>query len=152
MGINPLKRTNYKVIEDGLIILDPATIASVDIPGMTIEMAEHVENNFIVETPTLLRAKNFDIQLFEDRAVRNNFVIDKLPYDQATGAFLDPADYEFDIIIEQLLADGETPIRQWTITQCKYKDSAYEKSERTSSDNQIRTVTFSCKKIKEQAL
>ena len=152
MGLSPTKRTNFQLTEGGIIVLDAATIASVDIPGMTIEMAEHVENNFIVETPTLLRAKSFDIQLFEDRAVRNNFVLEKLPYDQDTGAFLDPADYEFDLIIEQLLADGITPVREWTITQCKYKDSAYEKSERTSSDNQIRTVTFSCKKIKERSV
>jgi hypothetical protein len=152
MGINPTKRTNYQAIEEGLLVLDAAAIASVDIPGMTVEMAEHVENNFIVETPTLLRAKNFDIQLYEDRTQRNNFVLEKLPYDQVTGAILDPLDYEFDLIIQQLLPDGITPVRQWTCTQCKYKDSAYEKSERTSTDNQMRTVTFACKRIEEQAL
>lgn len=151
MGVNPTKRTHFQVIEDGLLALDPAAIAAVQIPGVTLETAEHVEANHIVKTPTLIRVEDFEIKLYEDRAQQNNFWLTHIPYDQDTGAFLDDVDGEFDFTIEQLKPDLETVIRRFEVKGCRAIASSFEESERTSTDNQIRTITLSPKRMIEEA-
>lgn len=152
MGINPSKRTRYQVIEDDLVSLGPDAISAVQIPGVTIGTAEHVQANHRKKTPTTINVEDFTIKLFEDNALRNNWWLAKLPYDQETGAILDPIDYEFDMVIQQMAWDGVTPIRQWTIKGCSNIESSYEESERTSDDNQIRTITISPTKMIEESL
>ncbi len=152
MGVNPAKRTAFKVIEDGLLVLDPAAIASIQIPGVTIETAEHVQANHRKKTPTIINVEDFDIQLFEDQARRNNWWLTRLPYDQETGAFLDPAIYEFSLLIQQLAWDLVTPIRQWTVKECMNIVSSFEVSERLSTDNQIRTITITPTTMIEETL
>ncbi len=141
--MQPTKRTNFRVIEDGIIQLEPDVVASVQIPTITFEMAEHVEANHIVETPTLIRVENYEIKLYESRALRNNWWLSKIPYNQDTGAFLSEVDFEFALIIELLLPDLITPYRRFTTSKNKAKSSAFDDLERTSTDNLVRTITLS---------
>lgn len=152
MGVNPVKRTRYKVIEDDLTVLGPDAIAAIQIPNVTIETAEHVEANHRRKTPTIINVEDFTIKLFEDNAQRNDWWLLKLPYDQETGAFLDPVETEFSLTIQQLAYDGETAVREWEVKQCLAIASSYEESERTSADNQIRTITISPTRMTERAL
>jgi hypothetical protein len=142
MGVSPNKRLHFKVIEDGLTVLDPSTIAFVDIPNVTIETAEHTEGNFVVETPVRINVEEFEIGLYEDRETRNDWWLTKIPYDQETGAFKAPVDREFNMTIQQLKDDLVTPIRQFVVKRNLAKGSSFERQERTSTDNQIRTITL----------
>ena len=149
MGVSPQKRLHFKVIEDGLTALDPSTIAFIQIPNVTIETAEHTEGNFVVETPVRINCEEFEIGLYEDRETRNDWWLAKIPFDQETGAFKAHVDRVFNLTIQQLKDDAETPVRQWVVKEILAKGSAYERSERTSTDNQIRTITCKPKQVIE---
>lgn len=152
MGVNPVKRTRYKIIEGDLEVVGPDAIAAIQIPNVTIETAEHVEANHRRKTPTIINVEDFTIKLFEDQEQRNDWWLTKLPYDQDTGAFLDPVNTEFSITIQQLAYDGVTTIREWEVKQCLAIGSSFEESERTSADNQIRTITLSPTRMTETTL
>lgn len=149
MGVNPTKRTHFQVTVDGLTALDAAVIAAIQIPNVTLETAEHVEANHVIETPTLIRVEKYEIKLYEDKAQLNNFWLTHIPYDQETGAFLDDDDNEFDLTIEQLKSDLITVVRRFDVSGNRAIASAFEESERTSTDNQIRTITLAPKRMLE---
>lgn len=152
MGLNPTKRNAYRVIEDGLIVLHPDAIAGIQIPGVDIETDEHVQNNHRKKTPSIINVEDFEIDLFEDQKVGNGWWLTKIPYDQKTGAFLDPSAYEFDLVIEKLKYDRKTPIRRFTIKGCTAIASSFEKSEKNSTENQKRTITISPHMMIEESL
>jgi hypothetical protein len=152
MGVSPAKRLHFKVIEDGLTALDPSTIAFIQIPNVTIETAEHTEGNFVVQTPVRIIVEEFEIGLYEDRDIRNNWWLTKLPFNPLTGAFRAHVDRVFSLTVQQLKDDIITPIRQWVISECLAKGSSYERSERTSTDNQIRTIICKPKQVIETPL
>lgn len=152
MGVNPVKRAHFRVIEAGIVVLDASAIMGVQIPGVEFTTDDHMEANHRRETPTSVNIPEFQIDLYEDNAQANNFWLDHLAYDQDTGALLDPAVYEYDMVIEQLGLDNLTPIRRFTCRQCWNKKSELEKSERKSNENQVRKITIKPVYLREESL
>lgn len=150
--MNPTKRAHFRVFEAGLQVLDPNIVAFVQIPTVTIETAEHTEANHKVETPVLINVEEFEIGLFEDQTQRNNFWLAKIPYVQDTGAFKTEAEFRFDLEIQQMAGDLTTPIRKFQVKGCLAKQRKFEQSERTSKDNQIRTILCKPKQLIETPL
>ncbi len=150
MSVHPQKRSHFSATIPGLAALDPDVLASVQIPNIVFEGAEHMEENFKVETPTNVNVEDFEITLFEDQNQHNNIFLNKIPFDQVTGGLKAPADFEFDMIVRHLAWDRITPRRKFTIKVCKIKNSRWEVNDRLSADNQLRTLLITCKKMIEE--
>lgn len=153
MTTSPTKRNAFRLIESTLgAILEPADIIEFSLPNTQIEGDEHVEDNHVVQTPSLVRIEDAELKVLTDAIRGNEFFINKLAFDPETGGFRPEADYKFNLIAQQLAPDHRTPVKEWILERCHIKTSAHEAFTRSATENQVETLTIAVWKMRPRSL
>ena len=147
---NPRKEFNFSIQVVGAPI-NPFLCQVVELPEISLEVAEHGDTNHDIKTAGRVKVGNVSIDKIMTTSGADNYFFDWLAscQDMMIGGGLVPDAYKRSVLIKELAEDGTSVLNTWVCQGAFPMKINGQKLDRKSSDNSMEKVELSVDKVEK---
>ena len=147
---NPRKEFNFSIQVIGAPI-NPFLCQVVELPEVSLEVAEHGDTNYDIKTGGRSKTGNITIDKIMTTSGADNYFFDWLlsVQDPFIGGGLTPAFYKRLLLITELAEDGRSVLNTWLCQGCFPVKINGQKLDRKSSDNSMEKIELSVDRVEK---